>query len=338
MNLAQQLERSAQIPLATLITIGLEVQITRDQCERLASKSLQLEGEHEVAADLVIRYDLAMVPNQLKLTADWFAHRMGATLTPAAATSKKRAMQELKDKRALGGKEAYQSIATWQQTAPHLRGPAPLTNPAGAAGRRTASLRTQAGAGERTSPLPRPPASNPGSTHHPLEAAELYTPSGREYAAPRPGPVRVLYTSVPHPHAQMNTHVRSYVHDHGPKPAQTHGGLVYAQNEHHAHTASKKRAMQEGPTRSGWKGLVPVNFPMATDRPHIPVVQPHSPIQMGWGTGAPTRVNQPIIHSQRALPPRATSVVNPDTSSATAPTRTLRQTTAAVPGCKEGPG
>ena len=121
----------------------------------------------------------------------------------------------------------------------------------------------------------------------------------------------------------MNTHVRSYVHDHGPKPAQAHGGLIYAQNEHHAHTASKKRAMQEGPTRSGWKGLVPVNFRMATDRPHIPVVQPHSPIQMGWGTGAPTRVNQPITHSQRALPPRATSVVNPDTSSATAPTRPL---------------
>ena len=90
----------------------------------------------------------------------------------------------------------------------------------------------------------------------------------------------------------MNTHVRSYV-----EPAQTHGGLVYAQNEHHAHTASKKRAMQEGPTRSGWKGLVPVNFRMATDHPHIPVVQPHSPIQMGWGTGAPTRVNQPITHS-----------------------------------------
>ena len=95
----------------------------------------------------------------------------------------------------------------------------------------------------------------------------------------------------------MNTHVRSYVHDHGPKPAQTHGGLVYAQNEHHTHTASKKRAMQEGPTRSGWKGLVPINFRMATDHPHIPVVQPHSPIQMGWGTDAPTRVNQPITHS-----------------------------------------
>ena len=152
--------------------------------------------------------------------ADWLAHRMGATLTPAAAASKKRAMQELKDQRALGGKEANQSMATWQQTAPHLRGPAPLTNPAGAAGWRTASLRTQTGAGERTSPLPLPPASNPGTTYHPLEDAEPYTPSGREYAVPCPGPVRVLYTCVPHPHAQMNTHVRSYVHDHGPKPAQ----------------------------------------------------------------------------------------------------------------------
>ena len=117
-TLAGQLERSAQIPLSTLIAIGLEVWTTLDQCERLASKSLQLEGEHEVVADLVIGYDLAMAQNQPKLTADWFAHRMSATHTPAAATSKKRAMQELKDQRALGGKEAYQSIATWQQTAP----------------------------------------------------------------------------------------------------------------------------------------------------------------------------------------------------------------------------
>ena len=108
MNLTRQLERSAQIPLATPIAIGLEVQITRDQCERLAYKSLQLEGEHEVAADLVIGYDLAMAQNQPKLTADWFAHMMGATLTPAVAASKERAMQELKDQRALGGKEAYQ--------------------------------------------------------------------------------------------------------------------------------------------------------------------------------------------------------------------------------------
>ena len=108
MNLTRQLECSAQIPLATPIAIGLEVQITRDQCERLASKSLQLEGEHEVAVDLVIGYDLAMAQNQPKLTADWFAHMMGATLTPAAAASKERAIQELKDQRALGGKEAYQ--------------------------------------------------------------------------------------------------------------------------------------------------------------------------------------------------------------------------------------
>ena len=108
-TLARQLERSAQISLANLITIGLEVQATLDQCERLASKSPQLEGEHEVVADLVIGYDLAMAQNQPKLTADWFAHRMGATHTPAAAASKKRAMQELKDQPALGGKEAHQS-------------------------------------------------------------------------------------------------------------------------------------------------------------------------------------------------------------------------------------
>ena len=72
--------------------------------------------------------------------------------------------------------------------------------------------------------------------------------------------------------------------------------------------------------------------------PTSPWYNPIHQFRWGGGTGAPTRVNQPITHSQRALSPRATSVVNPDTSSATAPTRTLRQTTAAVPGCKEGPG
>ena len=212
MNLARQLERSAQIPLATLIAIGLEVQITRDQCERLASKSPQLEGEREVVADLVIGCDLAMAQNQLKLTADWFAHRMGATLTPVAAASKKRSMQELKDQRALGGKEAYQSIATWQQTAPHLRGTAPLTNPAGAAGRRTPSLRTQAGAGERTSPLPLPPASNPGTTHHSLEAAEPYTPSGREYAVHAQAPyVYCTHAYRTRTHKSTRTSVHMYM-------------------------------------------------------------------------------------------------------------------------------
>ena len=304
MNLARQLERSAQIPLATLIAIGLKVQITRDQCERLASKSLQLEGEHEVTADLVIGYDLAMAQTQPKRTADWFAHRMGATLTPAAA-SKKRTMQELKDQRALGGKVAYQSIATWQQTAPHLRGTAPLTNPAGAAGRRTASLRTQAGAGERTSPLPLPPASNPGTTHHPLEAAEPYTPSGREYAAPCPGPVRVLYTCVPHPHAQMNTHVRSHVHDHGPKPAQTYGGLVYAQNEHHAHTASKtkQKTGHAGRTNALW-----VEMTRTSQFPHGKRPPPHprgtTPFTNPDGVGDPcTNAGKPTNHPFTACPP-----------------------------------
>ena len=183
MNLTRQLERSAQIPLATPIAIGLEVQITRDQCERLVSKSLQPEDEHEVAADLVIGYDLAMAQNQPKLTADWFAHRMDATLTPAAAASKKRAMQELKDQRALGGKEAYQSIATWQQTAPYLRGPAHLPTRLGRRAGVQPPSAHRLGQGSAYRPSPLPPASNPGTTHHPLEAAEPYTPSGREYAA-----------------------------------------------------------------------------------------------------------------------------------------------------------
>ena len=118
MTLAGQLERSAQIPLQALIAIGHEVQTTLDQCERLASKSPQLKGEREVVADLVIGYDLAVAQNQPKFTADWLTHRMSATHTPAAAASKKRAMQELKDQRALGGKDSYQSISAWQQTAP----------------------------------------------------------------------------------------------------------------------------------------------------------------------------------------------------------------------------
>ena len=103
-----------QIPLQALIAIGHEVQTTLDQCERLTSKSPQLEGEREVVADLVIGYDLAMAQNQPKLTTDWFTHRMSATHTPAAAASKKRAMQEPKDQRALGGNDSYQSISAWQ--------------------------------------------------------------------------------------------------------------------------------------------------------------------------------------------------------------------------------
>ena len=133
---------------------------------------------------------------------------------------------------------------------PHLRGTAPLTNPAGAAGRRTAPLRTQAGAGERTSPLPFPPVSNPGTIHHPLEAAELV----------------------------------------GAEPGE--GGGVLVEEGAVAAAAAAARCV-------------------------------HS---------APTRASQPITLSQRALSPRATSAVSSDTSSATAPTRINRQTTAAVPG------
>ena len=107
-TLAEQLKRSAQIPLQALTAIGRKVQITLDQYERLASKSPQLEGEHEAVADLVIGYDLAMAQNQPKFTADWFTRRMSATHTPAASASKKRDMQELKDQRALGGKDSYQ--------------------------------------------------------------------------------------------------------------------------------------------------------------------------------------------------------------------------------------
>ena len=117
-TLAGQLERSAQISLQALIAIGHEVQTTLDQCERPTSKSPEFEGEREVVADLVIGYDLALDQNQPKLTADWFTHRMIATHTPAATASKKRAMQELKDPRALGAKDSYQSISAKQQTAP----------------------------------------------------------------------------------------------------------------------------------------------------------------------------------------------------------------------------
>ena len=159
MTLAGQLERSVQIPLPAIIASGHEVQSTLDQCERLVSKNSQLEDEREVVADLVMGHDLAMAQNQLELTADWFAHRMNATHTPAAAASKTRALQELKDQRALGGKDSYQSMSGWQQTAPRLRGTAPPTNPAGA--------------GKCTLPLPPPPVSNPGTTPHLPEATEL---------------------------------------------------------------------------------------------------------------------------------------------------------------------
>ena len=150
---------------------------------------------------------------------------------------------------------------------------------------------------------------------------------------PRPRTSTVHMRTAPARTNEHRTYVHMYMDMAQNQPKLTADWFTLRTSAAHtpAASASKKRPMQEGPMRSGWKGLVPVNFRMATDRPHIPVVQPHSPTQMGWGTGAPTRASKPITHSQRALPPRATSVVNPDTSSATAPTRTLRQTTAAVP-------
>ena len=246
MTLAEQLERSAQIPLQALIAIGHEVQTTLDQCERLASKSSQLEGEREVVADLAIEYDLAMAQNQPKFTADWFTHRLSATHTPAAAASKKRAMQELKDQRALGRKDSYQLISAWKQTAPTSPWYCPTHQSGWDGGPAYSPLRTEAGAAERAQLLP-PPASNPGTTHHPLEAAEL--------AEAEPGDGRGVRV--------------------GEEAAAAAAQCV---------------------------------------------------------NSAPTRASQPITLSQRALSPRATSAVNPDTSSATAPTRIHRQATAAVPG------
>ena len=125
-TVAGQLERSAQIPLPALEAVGREVQTTLDQCGCLASKSSKLEDEREAVADLAIGYDLTMAQKQPKLTVEWFVHRMSATHTPAAAASKKRAMQELKDQRALGGKDSYRSMSAWQQTVP--------TSPAGPPG------------------------------------------------------------------------------------------------------------------------------------------------------------------------------------------------------------
>ena len=135
---------------------------------------------------------------------------------------------------------------------PSLRGTAPPTNLAGAGDRRTSPFRTQAGAGERTPPLPPPPVSNPGTTPHLPEAAEL--------AGAEPGGA---------------------------------GGVRVGEG-----AAAAARCAQS----------------------------------------APTRASPPTTLLQRALPPRATSAANPDTSNTTAPTRINRQTTAAGPREKEGPG
>ena len=173
---------------------------------------------------------------------------MSAPHAPAAAASKKRAMQELKNQRALGRKDSYQSIPAWQQTAPTSPRYSP-THQSGWGGGPVCSPPPRAGwsGGAHTAPPP-PPGFQPGTTHHQLEAVELA----------------------------------------GAEPGEGGGVRVGTGT---AATAAVRCV--------------------------------HS---------APTRASQPIILSQRALSPRATSAVNPDTSSATAPTRIHRQTTAAVPG------
>ena len=187
-----------------------------------------------------------MAQNQPKLTADWFAHRMSATHTLAAAVSKKRALQELKDQRALGGKNSYQSMSAWQQTALTSPWCSPTINLAKAGYRRTASLRTQAGAGKRTLPLLPPPVCNPGPIPPLPEAAELV----------------------------------------GAEPGGG-GGVRVGEGAAAAARYAQSAAMQESP--------------------------PTTPLQ-------------------RALSPRATCPANPNTFSATSPTRISRQTTAALPG------
>ena len=248
-TLTGQLECSAQIPLQALIAIGHEVQTTLDQCERLASKSPQLEGEREVVAGLVIVYDLTMAQKQPKLTVDWFTHRMSATHTPAAAASKKQAMQELKDQRALDGKVSYQSISAWQQTAPTSPWYSP-THQSGWGGGPAYSPPPHAGwgGGAHTAPPPSPPGFQPEHCTPPTRGRG----AGRGRARGGRGGVRV-----------------------GEGAAAAAARCVYS---------------------------------------------------------APTRASQRITLSQRALSPRATSAVNPNTSRATAPTRIHRQTTAAVPG------
>ena len=247
-TLAGQLERSAQIPFQALIAIGREVQTPLDQSERFASKSPQLEGEHEVIADLVIGYDLAMARHQPKLTADWFTHRTSATHTPATPASKNGPCRSSRTSALRVERTRTNQFSHSNRPPPHPRGTAPFTNLDKVGDRRTAPLRTQAGAGERTPLLSPPPASNPGTTLLPLEAAEL---AGEEPG--EDGRVRVGE------------------------------GAAAAAEDQCVHSA-------------------------------------------------PTRASQQLTRSQRALSPRATSVANPDTSSATAPTRIHRQTTTAVPG------
>ena len=103
-------------------------------------------------------------------------------------------------------------MATWQQTAPHLRGPAHLPTRLGRRAGVQPPSAHRLGQGSAYRPSPLPPASNPGTIHHPLEVAEPYTPSGREYAAHAQAPYE-YYT-----HAY-----RTCTHEPPPPPPQKNG-------------------------------------------------------------------------------------------------------------------
>ena len=68
MTLAEQLERSTQIPLQALVAIGREAQTTLDQRERIASKSQKLEGTRLQRARLP-RVTIAVKPDTSSATA-----------------------------------------------------------------------------------------------------------------------------------------------------------------------------------------------------------------------------------------------------------------------------
>ena len=100
-------------------------------------------------------------------------HRMSATHTPAAAASKKWTLHKLKDQRALGGNDSYPSMSAWQQTIPTSPWHSP-THQSSWGGGTTYSLPPYAGwgGGVRIDPPPSP-LSNPSTTPHQPEAAEL---------------------------------------------------------------------------------------------------------------------------------------------------------------------
>ena len=75
------------------------------------------------------------------------------------------------------------------------------------------------------------------------------------------------------------------------------------------HTPAAAASKKQGPVRSGWEGFIPIIFPVTTDHPHLSVVQPHSPIRLGlgtgadWGGGAHTDPAPLVTHLTMRMPP-----------------------------------